>query len=224
MKNPAKFIPLLILALPLLLSQCKKLTEEPVCAYPEAITLKNLTNVSVDASWNAAEDAQQYLFEYRKLGTTTYTVIRVTSGTSTKVINLSSGTTYEYRVQSNCPSSNSDYSIVQKFTTIGNNDFNIMKKWRMNFYKENDVNIALGSNDYLEFKDGGVLTQALTIGGTPTNTDGTWQLFSGSDSVKINLGAEKKWKIQSMDATDYLLIKNAAAPLTTVDSLRMTAF
>jgi hypothetical protein len=224
MKKINQFIPFIILALPLVLSQCKKLSEEQDCVFPDAIVLKNLTNVSVEASWNTAADAEQYLFEYRKVGTTTYTTIRVTSGTSTKIINLASATTYEYRVQSNCPSSNSDYSEVKQFTTISNNEFNIAKKWRMNFYKENNVSIALGANDYLEFKTGGALTQSLTVGGNPATTDGTWQLYSSNDSVQIDLGTVKKWRIQSMDAGNFLLIKNAAAPLTTVDSLRMTAF
>lgn len=224
MKKTAKFLPVLILAIPLLLSQCKKITEDPDCIFPASIVVNNITNTAADASWAAAEEAQQYLFEYKKVGTGTYTVVRVTSGTSTKLTNLSSATTYEYRVQTNCPGSNSSYSEVKTFTTISNNEFNIVKKWRMKFYKENNVEVSLGAGDYMDFKSGGSLTQSLTVGGTPMVTNGTWELFSSNDSVKVNLSTSKNWKIKSLDASNFLLIKNAAAPLTTVDSLRFEAF
>lgn len=224
MKKSAKVISALLVALPLLFTQCKKLTEDPQCIFPASITVNNITNSSADASWNAAEDAQQYLFEYRKTGTATYTVVRVTSGTTTKLINLASATTYEYRVQTNCPGSNSSYSEVKQFTTISNNEFNIVKKWRMKFYKENNVEVALGANDFMEFKSGGSLSQSLTIGGTPAVSNGTWELFSGNDSLKVDLSTLKNWKIKSLDASNFLLIKNAAAPLTSVDSLRFEVF
>jgi hypothetical protein len=224
MKILSKLLPIAILTLPLFFSQCKKLTEEKECIFPASVSVTNITNTSADASWSAAEDAQQYLFEYKKVGTATYTVVRVTSGTSTKIANLASATTYEYRVQTNCPGSNSSYSEVKQFSTISNNEFNIVKKWRMKFYKENNVEIALGAGDFMEFKSGGSLSQSLTIGGTPAVSNGTWELFSSNDSVKINLSTLKNWKIQSLDASNFLLIKNAAAPLTTVDSLRFEAF
>ena len=224
MKNISKLIPAILLILPLFLSQCKKLTNEPECLFPSSIVLENLTNVSVDVKWAAAEDAEQYLFEYRKVGTPTYTVVRVTSGTSTKVINLASATTYEYRVQSNCPGSNSSYSPVNQFTTISNNQFFIVKKWRMKFYKENNVQIALGANDYMDFATGGGLTQSLTIGGSPAVTSGTWSLFSANDSVSISLSNIRKWKIKTLDSGNFLLIKDATAPLTTIDSLKFESF
>ena len=174
MKNISKFIPVILLTLPLLLSQCKKFTEEPECVFPPSITINNITNTSMDASWSKVEDAQQYLFEYRKVGATTYTVVRVTSGTSTKVSNLTPATAYQYRVQSNCPGSNSSYSEIKQFTTITNNEFNIAKKWRVKFFKENSVEIALGANDYMDFVAGGTLNKLLTIGVNPDSTSGTW--------------------------------------------------
>jgi hypothetical protein len=224
MKNMTKLIPALILALPLFLSQCKKITEDPECLFPASIVVENITNVSIEAKWATAEDAQQYLFEYRKVGAPTYTVVRVTSGTTTKVLNLLPATTYEYRVQSNCPGSNSSYSEVKQFTTMSNNQSNIVRKWRMKFYKENNVEITLGSNDYMDFVSGGALTQSLTVGGSPIVTNGTWSLFSSNDSVNINLNTTRKWKINSLDASNFLLIKASAAPLTTTDSLRFEAF
>lgn len=224
MKKITRFLPVVILALPLLLSQCKKLSEDPECLAPGSITLNNITNSSVEVSWTAAEDAQQYLFEHRKVGTTTFTVVRVTSGTSTKVINLPSGSTFEYRMQSNCPASNSSYSDVKQFTTMTNNEFYIIKKWRMKFYKENNVEVALGANDYLDFATGGGLTQSLTVGGNPQLTSGTWSLFSNADSISLNLNTVKKWKVKTLDSGNCLFIKNAAAPLTTVDSLRLESF
>lgn len=214
----------LLLLFPLVFSQCKKLTEEPECIFPASIKVEGITNVSADASWNAAEDAEQYLFEYRKVGAATYTVVRVTSGTSTKILNLASATNYEYRVQTNCPGSNSSYSEVKQFTTLSNSEFFIVKKWRMKFFKENNVEVALGANDYLDFTSGGALSQSLTVGVSPVVTNGTWSLYSNNDSVSINLSSTKKWKIQSIDAGNFLLIKAAAAPQTTVDSLRMESF
>jgi hypothetical protein len=224
MKNKSKVISIFLLAIPLFLSQCKKLTEDPVCVFPSTVTVNNITNVAADASWSEAEDAQQYLFEYRKVGTTSYTVVRVTSGTSTKIINLASATTYEYRVQTNCPSSNSSYSALTQFTTLSNNQFNITKKWRMKFFKENNVQVALGPNDYMDFAEGGGLSQSLTIGSSAVISNGSWSFFSNNDSLTISLNSAKKWRIKSLDANNFLMIKNATAPLTTVDSLRFEAF
>lgn len=224
MKSFSKLIVVVLLTMPLLFSQCKKLIEEPQCNFPESVTISSITNYSAEASWSEAADAEQYLFEYRKLGTTNFTVLRVTSGTTTKIINLASGTTYEYRVQANCPGSNSVYTDIKQFKTISNNEFNIVKKWRMKFFKENNVEMALGSNDYMDFASGGALTQSLTIGGSPVVSSGTWALLSNNDSVSINLSSSKRWKISSLNTTEFLLIKNATAPLTTIDSLRFEAF
>jgi hypothetical protein len=224
MKNASKFIIVIILFLPLLLSQCKKLTEDPDCLFPANVNVTNITNVSAEANWTAAEDASQYLFEYRKVGTTGYTVLRITSGTTAKIINLASGSTYEYRVQTNCPGSNSNYSELKQFKTISNNEFNIVKKWRMKFFKENNVEVALGANDYLNFTSSGGLTQSLTVSGSPVVSNGTWAFFSNNDSLNISLSSAKKWRIESLSTTNFLLVKNSAAPLTTVDSLRLEAF
>jgi hypothetical protein len=224
MKNFSKLIPITLLTLSLFFTQCKKLTQDPDCVFPASIVVENITNFTADARWDAAEDAKQYLFEYRKLGAPSYTVVRVTSGTSTKIINLASATTYEYRIQTNCPGSNSSYSELKQFTTISNNEFNIVKKWRMKFFKENNVQVALGSGDFMDFTNGGSLTQSITVSGTSLVSTGTWTLFSSNDSVNINLGTPKKWKVESLDASNFLLIKAAIAPLTTVDSLRFEAF
>jgi len=224
MKNISKVISLILLALPLILSQCKKITEEPVCIAPATITVNNITNLSADFTWSSAVDAKQYLFEYRKVGTTTYTVVRVTSGTSTQVINLAAATNYEYRLQTNCPSSNSSYSEVKQFITKSNNEVNIVKKWRMKFYKENNVEVALGANDYMDFASAGALSQSLTVGGVAVVSSGTWSLFSNSDSININLSTLKKWKIESLSANNFLLVKTSALPLTTIDSLRFELF
>lgn len=224
MKIKSQIIVACLLALPLLISQCKKLTEEVDCEFPATVTLNNITNSSADASWSASAEAQQYLFEYRKVGTTGFTVVRVTSGTSTKLMNLPSQSTFEYRIQTNCPGSNSSYTALKQFTTLSNNEFNIVKKWRMKFYKENNVEVALGANDYMDFKAGGILSQSLTLGGSPVITDGTWTLFSNNDSVTIALSSTKKWKVETLSSGTFLLVKQAAAPLTTTDSLKLEAF
>jgi len=218
MKNQSILIAIILLSLTLLFSRCKKLTEEIQCEFSASVTITNITNVSVDASWATAADAEQYLFEYRKVGAASFTVVRVTSGTSTKIINLVSSSTYEYRVQTNCPGSNSDYTEVKQFTTKSNNEFNIVKKWRMKFFKENNVEVNLGPNDFMDFASGGVLSQALTVGGSAVVTNGTWSLFSANDSVSINLSTTKKWEIQSLSTSGFLLVKNSA------DSLRFEPF
>jgi hypothetical protein len=224
MKIVDKLIAISLIAIPLFLTQCKKLTEEIDCVSPATLNINNITNSSAEASWTKSADAQQYLFEYRKVGATSYTVVRVTSGTSTKIINLASGTTYEYRIQANCPGSNASYTTNKQFTTLSSNEFNIVKKWRMKFYKENNVEIALGANDYMQFASGGGLTQSLTSGGLPVVSTGNWALFSNNDSVSITLGNTKKWKIQSLNTSNFLLIKPTNPPLTGVDSLRFDAF
>ena len=226
-KHSVKIVALALLSVPFIWSSCKKLTEEVECLFPGNIVLNNITNVSANVSWDKAADAQQYLVEYKKSSDTQFTVLRITSATSTQIINLASGTTYDYRLQSNCPGSSSGYSGTAQFTTKSNNEFNIVKKWRIKFFKENNVQVVSPSganNDFMDFASGGGLTQSLTISGSPVVTNGTWSLFSNNDSVTVALNTTKKWKISSLSPTDFLLTKNATAPQTTIDSLRFEKF
>ncbi len=222
MKNQILLIPITLVLL--LFSQCKKLSKEVECMSPGNILQKELNNNSITISWDIAESASQYLLEYRKQGDPTFTVIRVTSGTSTQVKNLAAGTTYEYRMQANCPSSNSKYSEIKQFKTLTNNEVYIIKKWRILFYKENNVQLFLGQDDYLDFMSDNNLKQSLTVGGTSVVNSGTWAFNSSIDSVQLNLNTVKKWKIQKLDEENLLLIKNAPAPLTTVDSVSAKKF
>lgn len=216
-------LPGLIIGSIILSPSCKKLEDDPICTAPSGITIKNITLNSVEFSWNAIEDAQQYLLEYRKTGTTTFTVVRVTSGINSKIENLASGTTYDYRLQSNCSGSNSNYSEIGTFKTLSAAEYYLPNKWRIKLLKENNIQSVLGSNDFVEFVQGGNLNQSLTVGGNPISLTGSWSLLTG-DTVSISLNSTKKWKINNIDAGNLLLIKSPVDTIPGVDSMRMELF
>ncbi len=214
-----------LLFLSIVFSQCKKLTEDVECLTPANIEIKNITTNSADVSWSAAADASQYLVNYRKAGSGAgFSVLRVTSGTSGQIINLAANTTYEYKVQTNCPSSNSNYSDLKTFRTLSNNEFYIAQKWRIKQLKENNVNTSLGIDDYMDFKTNGNLEQSLTIGGSPLVTNGSWSFFAEFDSVKISLNSTKNWSIHLLDSQNFILLKQTSNPFPTTDTLALEKF
>jgi hypothetical protein len=92
---------------------CRITIQNPSCPFPAGATGTGLTRNSVTLSWNATNGALNYFIRYRKSGTEQWTVIGPRSQTQLNLTGLSAGTTYEWKVKSNC----SGYCAVQTFTT-----------------------------------------------------------------------------------------------------------
>lgn len=88
-----------------------------VVTVPYNIKISNITGNSATATWEAIPNIASYIFEYRRQGEAEFMVAEVTKN-SLNLQGLLNGTTYEYRMKSNCPNSASEYSTVQTFTTL----------------------------------------------------------------------------------------------------------
>ncbi len=88
------------------------------CAMPTTTSAQVLSNTSVEINWEGNTSAIQYQLRYRVDGTTTWT--SVFSPTPTKIVTgLTAGTTYDYRVRTQCPSGWTGFTTIQEFTTTG---------------------------------------------------------------------------------------------------------
>jgi len=88
-----------------------------VCTAPINPTVTNLTNTSATITWSTACSPVNFLFQYRKVGVTSWTNI-TTANTTVILSNLINATAYEFRVRSGCGTGiNSAFTPLQTFTT-----------------------------------------------------------------------------------------------------------
>lgn len=86
------------------------------CNPPTSLSASNIVETSAKVSWNSIGEAGSYMLSYRKSTSSNWTTLSI-NGTSRTLTGLSSGSTYQYRVKSNCGSTESTYSITKTFTT-----------------------------------------------------------------------------------------------------------
>lgn len=88
------------------------------CDTPINIKAEVLGTSAALVAWDEVNNAQSYEFQYREIGTTSW-ITEQLSQNSITITNLSSETTYEFRVRTNCfGASNSAYTSIQSFTTV----------------------------------------------------------------------------------------------------------
>jgi len=89
------------------------------CAAPAGLIASALTNTSATVGWTAVSGAVSYDVDYKAASSATWiNAATATTATSTGLTGLTAGTTYDYRVRTNCASGSSSYSAAQ-FTTTG---------------------------------------------------------------------------------------------------------
>jgi hypothetical protein len=89
------------------------------CTSPSGLTASSITTTSATVSWTAVSGATSYDVDYKASSSSTW--INAATGTtavSVGLTGLTQGTTYDYRVRTNCASGSSAYSAAQ-FTTTG---------------------------------------------------------------------------------------------------------
>ena len=89
------------------------------CSSPGGLTASAITNTSATIAWTAVSGAVSYDVDYKAATSATWiNAATATTATSVGLTGLTLGTTYDYRVRTNCASSSSAYSAAQ-FTTTG---------------------------------------------------------------------------------------------------------
>jgi hypothetical protein len=89
------------------------------CASPAGLTASAITTTSATVAWTAVSGAVSYDVDYKASSSATWiNAATGTTATSAGLTGLTTGTTYDYRVRTNCASGSSAYSAAQ-FTTTG---------------------------------------------------------------------------------------------------------
>ena len=87
------------------------------CTNPTSLLASSVTSSSASLSWGAVQNVVSYTIQYKASNSTTW--ITTTATTNSKgIIGLSSSTSYQFKVMSNCGATSSTYSTVQTFTTL----------------------------------------------------------------------------------------------------------
>lgn len=93
-------------------------TGTATCDAPTGLTSSALTTSSATVSWTAVSGANSYDVDYKTTAATTWTnAATATTSTSANISGLAAGTTYDWRVRTNCASGSSGYSQAQFTTT-----------------------------------------------------------------------------------------------------------
>ncbi len=90
--------------------------EPEVCATTTGLSATNITTNGATLNWAAANNAISYDVRLRPIGSATWTT-GMTSTTSISATGLNPSTQYEFQVQTNCSSSESEFTSSAIFTT-----------------------------------------------------------------------------------------------------------
>ena len=87
------------------------------CGVTTGLNSSAVTTTTASVSWTAVTGATSYVLEYKLSSSSTWSTFAL-SGTMVNFSNLSPETTYDYAVQTVCPSGSSAYSSASSFTTL----------------------------------------------------------------------------------------------------------
>lgn len=88
-----------------------------ICNAPGNLTNSNIASTTVTISWSAVSGVFNYGLQIKTSNTTTWTTLGTTTSTAVNISGLTAGTTYDWRVNTNCSSGSSGYSQSQFTTT-----------------------------------------------------------------------------------------------------------
>lgn len=90
----------------------------PTCAAPGGLASSSITTSGATVSWTAVSGAVSYAVDYKAASSSTWiSAATATTSTSVALSGLSASTLYDWRVRTNCSSSNSAYTQAQLTTT-----------------------------------------------------------------------------------------------------------
>ena len=92
------------------------------CEAPDWLNTTNITATTATWQWASVSGAISYSVQWRYGGSSTWNTLGggPWSSTSLNIGGLQPGTTYEWRVRSNCSNGYSPWSIIESFTTLSN--------------------------------------------------------------------------------------------------------
>lgn len=91
------------------------------CSTPSGLASSGISNTGATVSWTAVSGAVSYDVDYKLTSASTWTnAATATTSTSVAVSGLTAGSTYDWRVRTNCSAGSSVYAQAQ-FTTTGGN-------------------------------------------------------------------------------------------------------
>ena len=85
------------------------------CDVPTGLQTNNITTTRATLNWNAVNNAVNYTVQIRPVGNTNW-IENTTKNTFLRVQPLVNGTTYEWRVRTNCTNGTSNWSSILTFT------------------------------------------------------------------------------------------------------------
>ncbi len=161
------------------------------CNTPTGLSASNIAGNSATLRWNTVTGAQSYTVEYKTSTTTAWRVATSSNtGTSYNLTGLTSGTTYNWRVKTNCSSTNSSAYAQSSFTTT-------VVSACVNNYEPNETlsaaraistnvvyNAGIGSStdqDYYKFTINGTNNVVITLQNLPKDYD--LELLNSSGTV-----------------------------------------
>ena len=166
------------------------------------ISSAGLTNVAL--SWNSVSNGIQYDIRSRIQGTSTWTYLYNLNSTTRTINNLTSTTTYEWEIRTQCASSVSSWSSTLTFTTASGCTVPT---------NPDEQNIAITSADLIWDaissaviyrikwrKIGGPLnvqfsnTNQLSLNGLDPGSNYKWRVMSECDSISSNISSFTSWQ------------------------------
>lgn len=101
-------------------ANCSNFEDSSACLSVLNLTVYNLTETSIALSWDPTSNANSYIVEYRKVGSTTWNLSpSIIAPTAIELYNLEKDTVYEFRVNAICTSSTC-YSLTIRVKTKNN--------------------------------------------------------------------------------------------------------
>ncbi len=194
----------------LVFSGCKE--KDTVCGSASGLTASDITNTAAKISWTAGESARQYSVDYKAKSSPVW-ISEVAKGTTLQLIGLSPKTEYEWKAETNCDDSNSDF-VSASFTTLSDNQYRLEKKWR---YIKNVVagtSFSPDTGDYAEFLSDGSYNSLLKA----QSLSGTWSIDSTDTYLSVTAGATLVWTIDTLNPVFMQLSKAGG------DTLAFTPF
>ena len=138
------------------------------CGTPSGLTNSTIGTTTATISWGAVSGATSYTLQFKKSTATTWTSVSTTSA-SYNLTGLTSSTTYNWQVRTNCSSGSSAYIAGTNFTTQASSTSTCTDSYETNNSFSAAKSIAANTN----------ITALLN-----TSTDTDWFKFSNTSTAK----------------------------------------
>lgn len=138
------------------------------CGTPSGLTNSTIGTTTATISWGAVTGATSYTLQFKKSTATTWTSLSTTSA-SYNLTGLTSSTTYNWQVRTNCSSGSSAYIAGTNFTTQASSTSTCTDSYETNNSFSAAKSIAANTN----------ITALLN-----TSTDTDWFKFSNTSTAK----------------------------------------